>query len=700
MEGMSLFQPTSIAVIGASATPGKVGHDILKNLLSQGYLGLVHPVNPKGGEILGKKVFTSVAEIPAPVDCAVIITPAPTVPGVLKECGERGIAAAIIISAGFKETATKEGKELEKEVKATAARYQIDLLGPNCLGMLRPGLGLNASFAKELPPRGPIALVSQSGAFAVALLDASPALNLGYSVVLSIGNKTTLDECDFLERCAKDGETHVIGLYLESINDGARFREVATRVAAQKPIVLLKGGTSHFGQRAAASHTGALAGSDAAINAVCAETGIRRAKSLEHFIDLLRVLSSQPPLQTPRVAIITNAGGPGILAADAAAAHKLQLPALAEGVEKTLKAALPPAASVKNPIDVLGDAPADRYSAAIDACINDPSVDGLCVLLTPQIMTPVAEIASVLAAASKRTSLMPIVASFMGGQSIEEGKKILAAAGIPCLETPERAVRSIAALRKRVTLSGAEERHSSHGFDSAHHDRAAEAQKLLAHHTGLVPEEAAAALLHLYEIPLPAQQLARSTEEAIAIAQQIGYPVILKISSPQILHKTDVGGIRGNIQNDADLEAAFTAIRENVAERAPDAVIRGILVQKFLPVGSEFIIGGLRDASFGPLVMAGLGGIYTELFRDTSFRLAPLTQDSAYAMLQELTAWKLLLGLRGKPPADIDRIARILVGLGHMLCECPRIRELDFNPVLLHDKDVTIADVKIVLGAE
>ncbi|MBI5155816.1 acetate--CoA ligase family protein [Candidatus Peregrinibacteria bacterium] len=692
---MSLLNPKSIAVIGASATEGKVGHEVFKNIVTQGFAGDVYPVNPKGGEILGKKVHTSLSEISGTVDLAVIVTPAATVARVLEECAAKSVKNVIVICAGFKETGSDDGKTRERELAESAKKYGINLMGPNCLGMIRPGIKLNASFAKNLPPAGGIALISQSGAFAVALLDAATDLHLGFSLVASIGNKTVMNESDFLKLCADDAETNVIGFYLESIEDGMRFREIAETVARKKPIVLLKSGVSQAGRKAASSHTGALAGSDAAIDALCTQTGIHRAHSLQEFTDLLKVLSTQPALLTNRIAVITNAGGPGILAADAAEKIHLSLPSLSETQEKNLRKALPETASTKNPIDVIGDSGADRFAAALEACINDSGIDGIAVLLTPQVMTPVKEVAQVIIEAKRRTKMMPIVTSFMGGESVIEACALLAKNGIPSFETPERAVQALAALfqtgpRPRRGAATSKKISSSP-------PRLRDAQKILSNHQGLLSEEKTAELLKLYGLPLPEQHLARSRDEAIVLAQKIGYPVIAKISSPQILHKTDVGGIRGGIKTEAEMITAFDGIMEDVSKNAPDAHVRGILIQKLLPVGSEFIIGGLRDASFGPLVMAGLGGIYTELFRDVAFRLAPISEESAYELLQELTSWKLLTGLRGKTQADITKIAKMLVTVSQMLCECPAIQELDFNPVLIHEKDVTIADVKIVL---
>jgi acetyltransferase len=693
---MSLLNPASIAVIGASSQEGKVGHDILKNLLTQGYDGIVFPVNVKGGEILGKKVYASVKDISDAVDLAVIVIPAKLVPEALTECGEKGIPSVIVISAGFTEVHTDDGKKLEEELVSIAKKYNIALVGPNCLGLVRPSIKMNASFAKDLPPAGNVALISQSGATAVALMDAAPNEGIGLSLMASIGNKAMMDECEWLELCEKDTETNVIAFYLESIKDGRKFRDIAARVAGIKPIVLLKAGVSAHGIQAAASHTGALAGSDSAIDALCKETGIHRAHTSEEFFDLLGVLSTQPHLLSNNIAIVTNAGGPGILATDAAEREGLSLPALSEKIESALKLSLPASASTHNPIDVIGDAGVDRYEAALTACRDDKSIDGLVVILTPQVMTPVEEIAHTIIRITKTAPLMPVCACFMGGESVREGTKILRSHGIPCYATPERAVRVIAALRIEETRDKKQETNKKQDLIN----NKQKSEKILTGKSGLLDEDTTAKLFALYDLPLPKQALARAVEEAVAIAEKIGYPVIAKISSPQILHKTDIGGVRANLKNSAEVIAAFNDILKSVL--TPHALpltptIDGILIQQFLPVGDEFIVGCVRDPSFGPLIMTGLGGIYTELFRDTSFRIAPVTQKTAYDMLAELKAWKLLLGMRGKAMRDIDALASLIERVSVMVMECPQIKELDLNPVLVSDEGVVIADAKVVI---
>lgn len=686
----NLLSSQSVAVIGASATPGKVGHDILHNLVSQGYKGEVYPVNPKGGEILGKKAYASLAEIPGTVDLAVIVTPGATVEGLLKECGDKKIMNVIVISAGFGETGKPEGIAAEKTVGDLAKKYGITLIGVNCLGMLRPSLGMNASFAKELPPNGNVALISQSGALAVAIMDEAPRIHLGFSLVISIGNKTLMDECDYLELCEGDAETNVIGMYLESIKDGKRFRQLCERITPKKPIVLIKSGTSEKGKSAVSSHTGSLAGSDAAIDALCIQTGVRRAKSSQEFLDLLRVLGTQPALLSPQVAVVTNAGGPGILATDAAERVGLILPSLTPETEAALVPLLPPAASVHNPVDVLGDAGADRYKAALEHCAQDPHIDGVCLVLTPQVMTPVAKIAKVAGGVMHKFPLLPVTACFMGGEGVREGAAELAKYGIPAFDTPERSMAALSALKPRHTQKG-----TVGMLDS---ERAAKAAQLLKDKKGLLDEDLTRDLFTLYALPLPAQDIAKSEEEAVAIAKKIGLPVVAKISSPDILHKTEMGGVRANLKTEEEVRDAYNAIMKATAEKAENCQINGILIQRFLPVGYEFIVGALQDPSFGPLVMAGLGGIYTELFRDTSFRLSPVTMEETYAMLRDLKSWQLLMGMRGKPKSDIDELANIILSVSFMMQEVPQITELDLNPVLVSSEAAIIADAKVVLA--
>ncbi len=688
---MYVLEPTSIAVIGASAEEKKLGHYILSNLVNQGYKGTIYPVNPKQDVLLGLKTYHSIEEIPGAVDMAVVVTPAVTVCDVAESCGKKGVKTLVVISAGFGEMGTPDGHEREEKLKEIVKKYGISLVGPNCLGVLRPDIRMNASFALDCGKPGSIALISQSGAMAVALLDKSPELSIGYSLVASIGNKAGLDESDFLEICHKDPKTKVIGCYLESIKDGRRFLEVASNVAKDKPIVLIKSGVSVRGSMAVSSHTGALAGSDTAIDAACMQAGIRRARTTNEFLGLLQTLATQPPLLSSQVAVITNAGGPGVLATDAAEREGLMLTSLTEEAQTALKAKLPAAASVKNPIDVLGDALGDRYEAAIAACAADRGIDGVAVMLTPQVMTPCAEVAKAIVRVSHAYPLMPVVASFMGHDSVLEARKILGDGGVPHFETPEEAMHGLAALRAC----------GNPGYPACQPGGPGGVQpkawKILEGVDGLLDEKRSAELFALYKLPMPNQEVSVTADQAVKIAETIGYPVIAKISSPEILHKTDVGGVRANLNSADEVRKAFVDIMANCKKNMPSANLNGVLVQQFLPAGNEFIVGALRDPGFGPLVMVGLGGIYTELFRDTAFRVAPIDEEQAYAMLVGLKSWKLLLGMRGKPQSDIAALAAAIAGVSRMVTDCPQIAELDLNPVLVRPEGLMVADAKVVI---
>lgn len=687
---MPFLAPKSIAVIGASSEPGKVGHYVFQNLV-EGYVGPLYPVNNKRAEILGRKTYASVTDIPAEVDVAIVITPATTVTAIADECGKKGVHTLVVISAGFGEIGTEEGRAREKELKAIVDRYPMRLIGPNCLGFLRPALQLNASFAAHSPKAGKIALISQSGAMAVALMDAAAPMGLGFSLVVSMGNKTAMDECDFLELCEEDPETQVIALYVENISSGRRFLELARRIARRKTIVLIKAGTSAHGKRAVSSHTGAMAGSESAISAVCSQAGIRRAKTTEEFLDILHAVSTQPPLLSPNIAIVTNAGGPGILAADAAEREGARLPVLHDQTIAHLKSLLPEAASTLNPIDVLGDALADRYGTAVEAAGSDPNIDGTVVVLTPQVMTPATDVAQAIKESRARHPLMPIVTSFMGNAAVKDAVEELHRSGIPNYPTPERAIRAIAHLRPMDIEPTAASTRSTF-------DRATRARALIHGQVGLLSPTIISELFAVYGLPTPEQEIATSEDEAAAIAERIGYPVIAKIASPEIIHKTDVGGVRANIMDEHDVRLAYREIMGNVTMLMNDLYLEGILIQKFLPAGNEFIVGAAKDPSFGHLLMIGLGGIYTELFQDVTFRIAPITEGEVYRMLQELKSWRLLLGMRGKAQSDIDALVRIVLTISDMVMDCPEIRELDLNPVFVDENGTVVLDAKVMVG--
>lgn len=687
---MSLLDPKSVAVIGASATQGKVGHDILSNLLIQKYRGRVVAVNPKGERILGCPTYPSVTAMPEPVDLAVIAIPAPLVAAAMHECGAKGIKNVVIITAGFKETHDEEGEKREEEIRQIAVQYGMSVVGPNCLGMLRPSIGLNASFAKDIPPAGNVALISQSGSTAVAIMDQSAQLGLSFSVVFSIGNKTVLSEVDYLRLCMKDEKTAAIGLYLENIDQGSDFLETAREISPHKPIILLKAGTTEQGRRAAQSHTGALAGNDAPLKTLCAQAGIHLTQTMDDFIDTIAVLSNQPALPSRNIAIVTNAGGLGILAADAATRCGLGLPPLSEEAQKKLKECLPPTASIRNPIDLIGDAKTDRYEAAIRACRSDPGIDGLVVLLSPQIMTPCSEIADVVIREMRNVKLMPVTVCFMGGDIVQDAKRKMQSHNIPVFPTPERAINALYRLFPRKAT---EMRKSCVPVPG----KGDEGRALLKGRHGLLDDESVQKLFTCFSLPTVKSCVAKTANEAMEGAATLGYPLAMKINSPDILHKTDIGGVRLGLKSNDDVRTAFDEIMRNAARNAPAADLKGVLMQKMLPAGHEFIVGSTNDPNFGPLIMVGLGGIYTELFRDAVFRVAPVTEEDAYGMLEELRSWKMLLGLRGKEQSDIAGLAEIISNVSALVCNCPQIKELDLNPVIVRGDGVQIADAKVVL---
>jgi acetyltransferase len=475
--------------------------------------------------------------------------------------------------------------------------------------------------------------------------------------------------------------------------DGRRFLTLAERIGRKKRIVLLKGGVTEKGRQAASSHTGALAGTDAAIEAICAQSGMVRARSTREFLDFLRTLSQQPPLLSSHIAVITNAGGPGVLAADAAEREGLVLPPLTPKNEEALRSFLPPSASVRNPIDVLGDALADRYEQALKAAVKDPNTDGALVILTPQIMTPAREIAEALVILKKKSKLFPFLACFMGGEGVREAITVLHKNGIPNFSCPESAMHILAALRRPEQGNGKRK------ILDEDERRAAKAERILEGvGLGLLNEERTEALLKLYELPAPRGRVAAAADEAVKIAEEIGYPVTAKVSSKEILHKTEIGGVIVNLTDEKQVREAFDAIMRSAKEKAPQARVLGVLIQQCLPPGNEFIVGGLKDETAGHLVMVGLGGVYTELFKDTSFRVAPVSAEEAYPMLTGLKSWKLLLGMRGKPQLQIDALADLVSAVSLLMVECPQIREIDLNPVLVSAKSLTILDAKVVLG--
>jgi acetyl coenzyme A synthetase (ADP forming)-like protein len=697
-----ILEPQSVAVIGASRQPGTVGYAVLSNLLMGQYTGVVYPVNPKAKAICGVRAYSSVTEIPDPVDLAVVIVRASLVPQVLEECGQKGIKGAIVISAGFKETGP-EGAKLEAQVKEIAHHYGIALVGPNCLGVINtdPNYRLNASFAKEMPLPGNIAFISQSGALCTAVLDYAKGQGIGFSKVVSLGNKADVNENDFLAYLWQDPQTQVILLYIEELSDGRRFLQLAREITGEgdsrKPILALKAGRTPAGARAVASHTGSLAGSDEVYEALFAQAGVLRADTVEDLFEYAIAFANQPLPNGRRTVIITNAGGPGIMATDACVRYGLELAQLSEKTLDQLREKLPPHASLLNPIDLIGDAQHDRYEAALDAVLGDPNVDAVVVLLTPQAMTDIENIANVIVQKSKQR-VKPILACFMGLVDISAGVNILKENGVPCYSFPEDAVRALAAMVKYVDWV----RRPRTGVKlfpvDTERARKLLSEALVSEH-GFIPEEVAFQVLEAYGFPVLPWGVAKTPEEAVSIARQIGYPVVLKVLSPDVVHKFDVGGVQLNLNSDSDVRQAFDKIINSVKQHLPEARIEGVIVQAMAKKGREVILGLKRDPQFGPILMFGLGGIYVEVLRDVTFRFAPVRELGAYRMVRDIRTYRLLEGVRGEPPADIDKIVECIERLSQLAIEQDLIEELDINPLIVYPQGegAVVVDVRIML---
>jgi len=695
----AFFEPASIAVIGASTNPAKLGYAVLKNLVEDGYSrrGKVYPINPKAREILGYPAYPSVLDVPDPIELAVIVIPYPHVPAALRTCGQKEIPAAVVISAGFRE-AGLEGLERERELVAIAREFNIRLIGPNCLGVIDTFTPLNATFAADAPPGGPMAFMSQSGALGTAILDWAQAGRLGLSKFVSLGNKADVNEVDLLRAWAEDEQTRVILIYNEELSNGQEFIRVAREVTRVKPVVAIKSGVTQSGSRAVSSHTGSLAGSEQAYQAAFRQAGVLRAELMESLFDMALALGYQPLLQGDRIAIITNAGGPGILATDALERAGLTLARFKLETTKAVQQHLPEAASVANPVDVLGDALADRYRFALEVVASDPNVDGLLAVLTPQAMTEIEATARAVGTVASEVH-KPVLGCFMGEARVAAGINILMAYGVPNYSFPERAILAFRAM--------ADYRHIRARplpkFITFDVDRAATRgviDRVRAEGRVTIGDAEAREIMQAYGLRIPKSELADTPERAVEIAGQIGYPVALKIASPDILHKTDVGGVKIGLQSSEDVRDAFELMTYRAQRYLPEAQLWGCLVQKMAPPdGLEVLVGLNRDPQFGPLVTFGLGGIYVETLKDVTFRVAPFSLQEAEAMLNEIRAQALLDGVRGQPPIEKAAIVDTLLRVGQLAQDFPEIAELDINPLIVypHGQDAVAIDMRLVL---
>ena len=692
----AFFAPQSVAVIGASRDPEKLGYAVLANLKEGGYSGRLYPVNPRAGEILGLKAYPSVLDVHGPIDLAVVVIPYPLVPAALEQCGQKEVQAVVVISAGFRE-AGREGLEREIELLETARRYGLRLIGPNCLGVIDTTTPLNATFAAGMPPAGPMAFMSQSGALGTAVLDMAMAGRIGFSKFASLGNKADVSEIDLLEAWGNDPDSRVILIYVEGLPDGQRFIEVARKVTRHKPVVAIKSGVTVSGSRAVSSHTGSLAGSEAAYKAAFRQAGVIRATSMEALFDYARAFAYQPPLKGERIGIVTNAGGPGILATDALEYAGLEIPRLSRETVESLEAYLPGAASAANPVDVLGDALADRYEHAVRLVLNDPNVDGLLVIVTPQAMTEIEKTAGVVGQMAQEAD-KPVLGCFMGEARIEAGIKVLRRYGVPNYPFPERAAAALAAMN---VYRREQERPI---FEpELYTTRPAQVQELFDHVRAegrvSIGDAEAREILEAYGFPIPTSRLAKTAEEAVEIAEEIGYPVVLKIASPDILHKTDIGGVKLNLRSPDDVRDAFELMAYRAERYVPGARLWGCLVQQMVSGGREVLLGMSRDPQFGPLVAFGLGGIYVEALKDVAFRVAPFSRQEAEEMIREIRSYPLLEGVRGEPPADHGAMVDALLRISQLATDFPEIMELDINPLVVFEegRGAVAIDMRLVL---
>ncbi len=692
-----LFTPDSVAVIGASHTPGKVGYDIVNNLASSGFPGPVIPVNPAGGTLLGLQVYKKLEEYPENVDLAIIVLPAKLVLQAAREAVRKKVGAVVVISAGFREIG-KQGRENEQKLADIVTSGGARLLGPNCLGLINTASQLNASFAGRMPEPGSIAVFSQSGALCTAMLDMATGRHLGLSKLVSIGNKADLSEVDLLKALAQDDETSVIVGYLEDISSGDQFVKAAEMASNNKPVIILKSGTTVAGQKAAASHTGVLAGAETAYGAAFKRSGVCRADTFEALYDYATAFAMQPVIQGKRILIITNAGGPGTMAADAVEKSGLQVAELDSNIATALRGQLPAAASVGNPIDVLGDADPQRYVAALQAAQQDDAVDGILVLLTPQAMTRPSETAQ--AIARNMDGRKPVLASFMGGADVLPGRKELAAAGLPDYESPERAVAALKAMYDYGVWKNRPERLVTRFPVNRRRVERIITRRQRTNRLQL-GEVKSKDILRAYGFHTMEGRLASSVEEAAETARFIGFPVAMKVVSPDIIHKTDLGGVKLNLASTQEVEDAYELMILRILRHVPEAVIEGIYVEKMADHGMEVIIGMTRDPQFGPMLMFGLGGIFVEVMKDVTFHLAPITEDEAIQMLKSTRSYEMLKGKRGSKMVDIHALAGALQRISQLTTDFPQIIELDINPLIVGEigTDPVVADARMTFAS-
>ncbi|MGA2511580.1 MAG: bifunctional acetate--CoA ligase family protein/GNAT family N-acetyltransferase [Candidatus Acidiferrales bacterium] len=699
------FRPKSVAVIGATDREGSVGRTILNNLTKGNFPGKVYPINPRRPNILGLPCYASVGAVPETVELAVIVTPAPTVPGVVRECIDAGVRSSIVISAGFRELG-RDGAELERQIQAELRRSEMRLVGPNCLGMMNPGLGLNATFAQDIVQPGNVAFLSQSGALLTAILDWSLQEDVGFSAIVSTGSMLDVSWGDLIAFFGEDPQTQSILLYMESIGDARSFLSAAREVALSKPIIVIKAGRSEAASHAASSHTGALTGSDEVFDAAFRRCGVLRVRNISDLFHMAEVLGKQPRPRGPRLTILTNAGGPGVLATDALIATGGKLAEMSKESADSFNELLPPHWSHNNPIDILGDADPERFARAIEIAVADPNSDGLLVILAPQGMTDPAQVADRLKPYAQGTR-KPVLASWMGGKIVAQGRATLNNAGIPTFDYPDTAARAFNSMwRSSYNIHALYETPMLADQPEAGEMTRRKADEILrsvatAGRT-LLTEVESKEVLALYGIPTVPTKIARSGQEASVMANALGFPVVLKVHSETITHKTDVGGVKLNLSDEDSVRQAFQAIQTSVTVKAGAASFLGVTVQPMVrSEGYELILGSSVDAQFGPVLLFGSGGQLVEVYRDRALALPPLNTTLAQRLMEQTRIFGALKGVRGRAAVDVVAVEQVLVRFSQLVVEQRRIKEIDINPLLASPERLLALDARIVLyGAE
>lgn len=696
----SIFAPKNVAVIGATEKEGSVGRTILWNLISSPFGGAVFPVNPKRPSLLGIKAYPTIKDIPDPIDLAVVVTPSNSIPGIIEECGQLGVKGAIVISAGFKEIGP-EGVELERQLLENARKYKMRIVGPNCLGVMSPISGLNATFAAGMARPGKVAFISQSGALCTAVLDWSFKENVGFSAFVSVGSMLDVDWGDLIYYLGNDPHTESIVMYMETIGDARSFMSAAREVALTKPIIVIKPGRTEGAARAAASHTGSLTGSDEVLDVAFRRCGVLRVNTIGEIFSMAEVLGRQPRPKGPRLSILTNAGGPGVLATDALITNGGELAPLSPEAMTKFNEFLPSAWSHNNPIDIIGDASPERYAKALEVAAEDPNSDGLLVILTPQAMTDPTATAELLKNYAKKFD-KPVLASWSGGQEVAAGESILNKAGIPTFPYPDDAAKAFTYMwqyTQNLRLLYETPELPDDALGAPDRQKAEEIIKHV-HATGraLLTEAESKQLLAAYGIPTTPTVIATTPEEAARAAEEMGYPVVLKLHSETITHKTDVGGVKLNLQNAEAVKAAFESIRASVSEKAGAQHFLGCTVQPMVKVeGYELIVGSSIDPQFGPVLLFGTGGQLVEVFKDRALGLPPLNTTIARLMIENTKIYTALKGVRGRPPVDILALEKLMVRFSQLIAEQPYIKELDINPLIASHETILALDARVVL---